>query len=131
MQIFKPDAWNRIPGPGAAEKVKAMLLDKIKVRTCTSRVGVRSCVGSHAPSRIQRSVIFRHVGSAPVSRNACRLMTDGGPAHLPLHLQPILRVALAAPAVRDVRARQVDRTLNHLQDDDLRRKHQLVARITP
>lgn len=51
-------------------------------------------------------------------------MTDGGPAHLPLHLQPLLRVALAAPAVRDVRARQVDGTLNHLQDDDLRRKHQ-------
>lgn len=63
VQIFKPDAWNRIPGPGAAEKVKAMLLDKIKVRTRTARVGIRSL---HAPPRIQWSVTFRCVDSAPV-----------------------------------------------------------------
>ena len=42
-QVFKPEVWNRIPGPGAVERVKAMLEERIK------REGLRTYLFAFSP----------------------------------------------------------------------------------
>jgi len=90
-QVFKPEVWHRIPGPGAVEKVQAMLLEKIKAE------GLRTYLFTFSPfydslSLPQLCSMFemeRYVHpSLPPSLLSCLLAHSPFPPSLPPSLPP-------------------------------------------